>query len=87
MLSTMNKNLSVGKNKFIYGIFLKFLGLGFLMVTVQGPQYREYWSEKPISMFQGAPFRFFDFMSRNRFYVICQALTYTHNKDPPVRKD
>ena len=62
ILPTMNKNLPVGENKITFGEFLKFIGLWLLMATVQGSQYREYWSEQPISMFRGAPFHFFDFM-------------------------
>lgn len=86
ILPTMNKNLPAGEKNITYGEFLKFLGLRFLMATVQGPQYRDYWSEQPISMFRGAPFRFFDFMSRNRFDIILQSLAYT-NENPPTIQD
>ena len=86
ILSTMNMDLPAGEKKFTYGEFLKFLGLRFLMGTVQDPRYRDYWSEQPISMFRGAPFRFFDFMSRNRFGIILQSLAYT-NENPPARED
>ena len=37
-------------------------------------------------MFRGAPLRFFDFMSRNRFNTILQSLAYT-NKNPPAKED
>jgi hypothetical protein len=82
----MNKKLPPGVDQISYGKFLKFLGLRFLMATVQGPQYREYWSEQPIAMFKGAPFRFFDFMSRSRFDVINQCLQDT-DQDPSKERD
>ena len=63
----MNKNLPDGEKNVTYGEFLKFLELRFLMATVQGPQYRDYWSEQPISMFRGAPLCFFDFMAMGRY--------------------
>lgn len=86
MLVSMNQKIQPGADPISYGEFLKFLGLRFLMATVQGPQYREYWSEKPISMFVGAPFRIFDFMSRARFDIIVKALRYT-NEEPPDQID
>ena len=80
ILPTMNKNLPDGEKKITYGEFLKFLDLQFLMATVQGPQYRDYWSEQPISIFRGAPFQFFDFMAMNRFNTIIQSLTIHKRK-------
>ena len=43
---------------------------------------REFWSSKAIDAFEGVPFRFNDFMSRNRFENILAALTITDRNAP-----
>lgn len=83
MLPTMNTTI---EEKITYGEFLKWLGLWFFMATTQFQSRRDFWSIKPISMFDGAPYRFNDIMSRNRFESILSALQFT-NLQPPTYKD
>ena len=47
-----------------YGEYLLWLGLWFLMATLEGPSRRDFWSIGEIDPFNGAPFRFLCFMSR-----------------------
>jgi hypothetical protein len=69
-----------------FGEFLRFLGLWLYMSTLSGFRRSDYWSSKPISMLEGAPYRFNDFMTCKRFEAILLALTYT-NEIPPAYKD
>ncbi len=46
----------------------------------------DYWSNKPISCFKGAPCHLGDLMSRNRFEAILCSLRYT-NIDCPIFQD
>ena len=41
-----------------------------------------WWSEKPIDMFEGAPFRLSEFMSGRRFQNIGAAIRYTNIESP-----
>jgi Transposase IS4 len=60
-----------------YGEFLRWLGLWFLMTTTEGCHRKDFWCSNPISMFEGAPYRFGDLMSRNRFTDILANICYT----------
>jgi Transposase IS4 len=59
-----------------YGEFLRFIGIFFLIATVEGPHRRDFWSLDPVTLFDGAPIRI-DFMSRNRFEEILYGLKFT----------
>ena len=83
LIPLVNKTLSTAMD---YGEFLRWLGIWFLMATIQGPHRREFWSSKNIDRFQGTPFRLGDLMSRNRFEDILEALNYT-DKNPPTYHD
>ena len=51
-----NKTLAEqSNNQLTYGEFLCWLGLWFLMATMIGPQYNEFWATYPINAFKGAP--------------------------------
>jgi Transposase IS4 len=77
LLPATNKELN-DDNQLTYGEFLRWLGLWFVMATTEGCQRRDFWSTTPISMYEGAPFRFNDLgISRNRFEEILGALTFT----------
>jgi hypothetical protein len=68
------------------GEFLRFLGLWFLMATIGGGfDKMEYWSTAPVDKdsVSGAPYRFNDWMSRNRFLAILSALRFTNENPPP----
>ncbi len=68
------------------GKFLQWIGLWLLMATIQGPTWRGYWSNKPLSRFNGAPCRLGNVMSRNGFEAILYSLRYT-NIDRPIFRD
>ena len=72
-------NTSLGEEqKMIYGEFIRWIGLQLLMSTCSaGNNRRLFWSEKPISAFEGVPFRLNEYMSRTRFDKILQKLSFT----------
>ncbi|KAG7356336.1 transposase IS4 [Nitzschia inconspicua] len=73
-----------GNRPLTYGEFLVFIGLWLLMATIVGPERRDYWSTKPIDMFEGAPFRLSHYMSRARFELILRHLSFTDKQAPPL---
>ena len=56
------------------------------MSTVDGSDHRSFWSNKHVNIFEGAPFRLNNFMTRNRFEKILNNITYT-NHEPPAFRD
>ena len=68
-----------------YGEFLHWLGLWFLMATVNGPDHMEFWSMGEIDCFIGALLRLGSFMSRKWFEAILKALAITARQPPAVR--
>ena len=63
--------------------FYVWLGCQFFMACYEGVStVRDWWSNEPVSMWEGAPFRLNDFIDAQRFLNITQALRYT-NKPPP----
>ena len=68
------------------GEFLRFLGLQMFMSTQTGFSRRDYWSGAPVTLTAGAPFRLNEFMPRNRFEQIMEALTFT-DVEPPSYVD
>jgi Transposase IS4 len=66
-----------------YGEFLRFLGVFFLVGTIEGPDRRQFFASEDVNVFTGAPFRVRAFMSRNRFEDILYSLEYTL-RDPPT---
>ena len=49
-----------------YGEFLHWLGLWFLMATINGPECTDFWSMGEVDCFVGAPMRLGTFMSNHR---------------------
>jgi Transposase IS4 len=84
MIPEMNNKTELGPIQ--YGEFLRWLGIWFLIATIQGPSRVEFWRKESIDPFSGTPYRFGEFMSRNRFDDILQSMTYT-NIDPPAYLD
>ena len=76
---TSNK---LGDHPLSYGEFLRWIGLWMLMATTSGSQRKSYWSMKPIDVFEGAPYRYNHWMSRDRFDDILCALTLTDELKP-----
>ncbi len=69
-----------------YGEFLRWLGIHLLMSTCKGYSRKDYWSLKPISPFEGAPYRMNEYMSHKRFEEILSHFSFT-SKDPPSYRD
>jgi len=62
---------------------VRWIGCWFYMGCWNGIQNRkQWWSVKERDMFQGAPFRLHDYMSRRRFDQILAALSYTDRPSP-----
>lgn len=74
VLPATNKNLT---KELKIGEFSRWLGLVFLMSTIEGCERRDFWSEEEIDAFEGAPLRFGGFMSCTRFEEIMSALRLT----------
>lgn len=86
LLVELNKNI-LGSTPVTWPEFLRFLGLLFLMATVQvGCNRRSWFEDTEPSEFEGAPFRLQKYMKRTRFDDIMNALRYT-NLPPPPYKD
>ena len=63
--------------------FYVWLGCRFFMACYEGVStVRDWWSNEPVSMWEGAPFRLNDFIDAGHFLNITQVLRYT-NKPPP----
>lgn len=84
ILVHVNNNNKLGKVE--YGEFLRWLGLWFIMSTIEGPNRRDFWSMDVIDVFNGSPFRLNLYMSRNRFEDILYSLGYTKS-NPPAYND
>ncbi|KAL7525460.1 hypothetical protein ACHAXR_001013, partial [Thalassiosira sp. AJA248-18] len=67
--------------------FYVYLGCHIFMACFEGISDRRlWWSSKPISIKEGAPFRLHEYMSLRRFNAITSAMRYT-NKVPPEFED
>ena len=63
--------------------FYVWLGCIFFMSSFQGIEDRDlWWSTKPVDMFDGAPFRLNEYMSKGRFNDIMAAIRYTNDEAP-----
>ena len=67
------------------GEFLRWIGIWLLLSTKLGFKRSEYWSIKPIELYNGPPYRLNELMSSNRFEAIFAALTLTDKKSPPYK--
>ena len=65
-----------------YGEFLCWLGLWFLMATINGPDHPNFGSMGEVDSFIGALLRLGSFMSRKRFEAILKALAITARQPP-----
>ena len=82
----MNLNLQLDKHQpNTYGEFLHWLGLWFLMATINSPDHRDFCSLGEVDCFVGAPMRLHNFMSRKRFKAILKALAITARQPPAFR--
>ena len=84
----LQTNLNLQRDKHwptIYGEFLCWMGLWFLMASINGPDYHDFWSLGEVDCFVGAPMRLHNFMSRKHFKVILKALAITARQPPAFR--
>ena len=81
-----NLNLQHDKHRpTTYGEFLRWIGLWFLMATINGPDHRDFLSLGEVDCLVGAPMRLHNFMSRKRFKAILKALAVTARQPPAFR--
>lgn len=67
------------------GEFLRWIGIWLLLSTMSGFKRSEFWSIKPIELYNGAPYRLNELMTSNRFEAIFAAIGFTDNKPPPYK--
>ena len=78
----MTKKYIEGPNITLQNFYV-WLGFHFFMAGFEGIENNKiWWSEKPINMFEGAPFRLSDYMSGRRFQNIGVAIRYTNIELP-----
>ena len=66
-----------------YGEFLRWLGLWFLMATINSPEPTDFWSMGEVDCFVGAPMRLGTFMSRKQFEAILMPLQSQQGNHQP----
>ena len=84
ILTETNKVLD--KEPVTYGELLRWMGLWVLISTVDGSDRHSFWSSKSVNMYEGAPFRLGDYMTRTCFEEILSSLRYT-DESPPTLLD
>ena len=82
---TNKKLIKEGKRELTYGEFLLFIGLQMFMSTLTGFSRKDFWSQSPIGLSHGAPYRLNEFMSKSRFDSIMEALAFTDDSPPTYR--
>ena len=81
-----NLNLQHDKHqRTTYGEFLHWMGLWFLMATINGPDHHDFWSPGEVDCFVGAPMRLHNFISRKHFEAILKAIAITARQPPAFR--
>ena len=86
IIAETNKIFNLTNTKKItYGEFLRWLGIQLLMSTCAGHSCRSFWSMKPVSPFEGAPYCMNEYMSGRRFEAIRSNLVFTSNTPPSYR--
>ena len=82
IIQETNKKLDHPTN---LGEFLRWIGLWFLLSTISGFKRTDFWSMKPIELYEGAPYRLNEFMSSTRFEAILSSLTLTKESAPSYK--
>ena len=65
-----------------FGEFLQLMGIWLYMSTTAGFSRSDWFSQKKVDQWEGAPFCFNDIMSGKRFETIISALTFTASPIP-----
>jgi hypothetical protein len=86
LLVQTNERLKDVGRQLSLGELLRWIGLWFYMSTFKGYSRSDFFSSKPIDDFDGAPVRLNQWMSRNRFQQILNALFFT-DRDVPAYVD
>jgi hypothetical protein len=77
-------NKDIEGDKLTLSEFYVYLGCHFFMACFEGISDRRlWWSSKPISMEEGAPFRLQEYITLRRFNAITSAMRYTNKTPPP----
>ena len=82
IIEETNKKLDSPTNM---GEFMRWIGIWLLLSTLSGYRRSDFWSMKPIELYEGAPYRLNDLMTLARFESILKALTLTKETAPPYK--
>eukprot|EP00559_Dactyliosolen_fragilissimus_P002711 CAMPEP_0184872744 /NCGR_PEP_ID=MMETSP0580-20130426/41459_1 /TAXON_ID=1118495 /ORGANISM="Dactyliosolen fragilissimus" /LENGTH=665 /DNA_ID=CAMNT_0027375583 /DNA_START=1012 /DNA_END=3007 /DNA_ORIENTATION=+ len=82
IIEQTNKKLDSPTNM---GEFMRWIGIWLLLSTLSGYKRSDFWSMKPIELYEGAPYRLNEFMTLARFESILKALTLTKETAPPYK--
>jgi hypothetical protein len=83
ILKQMNDSIAKnGGSHVSWGEFLRWIGILLYMSTITGFKRRDFWSLKPVNVYDGIPYRFSEWMSLNRYQEILSHLKYTDNDRP-----
>ena len=85
ILENTNKNLPIDQKEISLGELVRFVGIWFFLSTVAGFPRRDFFSKYPVNVMHGAPYRVNQWMSRNRFEAILNALSYSEPNPPPYK--
>ena len=86
VIPTTNPHLSLGVTTL--NEFITYMGLRKYMSCYVGIEdYRDWWSREAPSMWKGAPWRFNEFMSLNRFNDITAGLRYANPATMSIHPD
>ena len=82
LLKKTNESVGLNGIPITYGELLRWIGILLFMSTISGCKRRDFWSSKPITLHDGAPYRFHEWMSSRRYELILSHLTYTDQQPP-----
>ena len=83
ILLDLNSKLPPSQHGIEYWEFLRWIGIWFLLATVEGHARTDFWDESiDDRRFGGAPFTVNDIMSETRFQFITKSLYYTRDARP-----
>jgi len=80
-------NESRDYDKITYGELIRYMGIWFLIATVDGHSKKSFWmdDEDMDRRFEGAPFTLNDIMSESRFDFITKSLIYNMEQKPTYK--
>ena len=88
ILLDINRKLPPSQHHIEYWEFLWWIGIWFLLATVDGHARKDFWDRETVDRrFAGAPFTVHDLMTMTRFNFITNKLYYTLDPPPTTYRD